>query len=170
MKALIVYDSVYGNTKQVALAIGAVIQNGLTHADECSTCYLGDVEPQDLSGVDLLVFGAPTQQFRPAPNARNFLKRMPKHSLHGVIFAAFDTRITEEEIQSHGRVVTKLFDVFGYAAPRIADRLEKAGGKMLVAPEGFFVGGTEGPLTDGELERAAHWANEILAQADTSNV
>lgn len=163
MKVLIVYDSVYGNTKQVALAIGETIMNGIAPADACATCYLGDVEQDALSKVDLLVFGAPTQQFRPAPAAREFLKRLPKKRLAGVQVVAFDTRITEEEIQSHGRVVTKLFDLFGYAAPRISDQLEKAGGEVIIAPEGFFVGGTEGPLLDGELDRARDWATSILA-------
>ena len=46
----------------------------------------------------------------------------------------------------------------GYAAPSIAKRLEKAGGRLAVPPEGFAVVGTEGPMKQGELERAAEWA------------
>jgi hypothetical protein len=51
--------------------------------------------------------------------------------------------------------------LFGYAAKPIANRLTKKGGVLTMEPEGFFVEGTEGPLTDGELERAAAWAQRI---------
>jgi hypothetical protein len=51
----------------------------------------------------------------------------------------------------------------GYAARRIANRLKKCGGKLVVPPERFFVEGTEGPLKEGEVERAADWARRIMA-------
>jgi hypothetical protein len=39
----------------------------------------------------------------------------------------------------------------------IADKLVEKGGRLIFPPEGFYVSGTEGPLKDGELERAAEW-------------
>jgi hypothetical protein len=57
-----------------------------------------------------------------------------------------------------GRFVVKLF---GYAAKPIADRLKKKGGELTIPPEGFLVKGTEGPLKEGELERAADWAKSL---------
>ena len=56
-----------------------------------------------------------------------------------------------------------LVNVFGYAAEPIGDKLEGKGGEPVISPEGFYVDGTEGPLTEGELERAADWARHILA-------
>ena len=53
--------------------------------------------------------------------------------------------------------------IFGYAAKPIADRLVKKGGKLIAAPEGFFVEGTEGPLTEEELERTEKWVKKIMA-------
>ena len=53
--------------------------------------------------------------------------------------------------------------LFGYAAEPIAARLEKKGGELAVPPEPFYVGGTEGPLLEGELERAEDWARQIAA-------
>ena len=41
--------------------------------------------------------------------------------------------------------------------------LEKKGGELVIPPEGFYVGDTEGPLLEGELERAADWAKQIIA-------
>jgi flavodoxin len=51
----------------------------------------------------------------------------------------------------------------GYAAKPIADKLKKKGGKLVLPPEGFFVQGSEGPLKEGEVERAAEWAKQLLA-------
>jgi hypothetical protein len=53
--------------------------------------------------------------------------------------------------------------VFGYAAKPISEKLRKKGGELIIAPEGFFVKDVEGPLKEGELERAAAWAREITA-------
>jgi hypothetical protein len=52
--------------------------------------------------------------------------------------------------------------LFGYAAAPIAKQLTKKGGELAVAPEGFFVAGTEGPLKEGEFTRAAEWAKRII--------
>jgi flavodoxin I len=49
-----------------------------------------------------------------------------------------------------------------YAAGKIADSLKKKGATLMASPEGFFVKGKEGPLKEGELERAAGWAKGIL--------
>ena len=50
------------------------------------------------------------------------------------------------------------------AAGPIAKRLAKKAGELVVPPKGFFVAGTEGPLKEGELERAVDWAGRILAK------
>jgi hypothetical protein len=42
--------------------------------------------------------------------------------------------------------------------------IKKGGGNLLVPPEGFFVMGMEGPLMEGELERAISWAKEIASK------
>ncbi|MBA7705071.1 hypothetical protein ES703_113895 [subsurface metagenome] len=70
--------------------------------------------------------------------------------------AAFDTRISPTDVNS--RFLNILVKLFGYAAKPIADKLERKGGELIISPEGFFVKGTEGPLKDGELERAVDWA------------
>ena len=46
--------------------------------------------------------------------------------------------------------------------PPIADKLEKKGGSLIIPPEGFFVKDSEGPLKDGEIERAVDWAKLII--------
>jgi flavodoxin I len=74
--------------------------------------------------------------------------------------AAFDTRIAVEDVKNG--FLTFMVKIFGYAAKPIADGLKKTGGVLVVVPEGFFVKGSEGPLRDGELERAASWASQVI--------
>ena len=52
---------------------------------------------------------------------------------------------------------------------RITSQLVKAGASLVVPPEGFYVQDTEGPLKNGELERASDWAGQILAALPSKN-
>jgi flavodoxin len=109
----------------------------------------------------LLVVGSPTRAFRPTGAVKQFLRRIPSAGLKGVKAAAFDTGISLSDINSSiGRSFVKFF---GYAARPVSDKLRKKGAEVIAAPEGFFVEGTEGPLKDGELERAADWGRKIAA-------
>ena len=146
MKALIVYDSVYGNTEKIAKAVAEAI----TPSNEVKVLRVGEANPSELASVNLLIVGSPTHAGRPVPAVQDFLKKIPELSLKGISVAAFDTRISK-----------KIVGVFGYAAGRIAGNLKKKGGTLIASPEGFFVTGGQGPLREGELERAAGWAKGI---------
>jgi len=145
MKALIIYDSVYGNTEKIARAVAEAI----TPSYEVKVVRVGEANPSELASTDLLIVGSPTHAGRPTPAIQDLLNKVPK--LQGINIAAFDTRIT-----------TKLVRVFGYAAGRIAGNLKRKGGTLIVSPEGFFVTGNKGPLKEGELERVAGWVKGIL--------
>ena len=158
MKAMVVYDSQYGNTADVAKAIGDALQP----SGEVTVARVGEVQPEHLSGIDLLVVGSPTQKFSPTGATTSFLKSIPSGGLQGIKVAAFDTRFPPSEIEKVG-ILAFFVKLFGYAAEPIAKRLEKKGGDLVVPPQWFYVGGTEGPLLEGELERAGAWADEIVA-------
>jgi len=145
MKALIVYDSVYGNTERIARAMAEAI----APSGEGKALRAGEANLSELESLDLLIVGSPTHGGRPTAAVQDFLNKVPK--LQDINVAAFDTRIT-----------TKFVKVFGYAAGRIANNLKKKGGILIASPEGFFVTGGQGPLKEGELERAAAWAKGIL--------
>ena len=147
MKALIVYDSVYGNTEKIARAIAEAI----TPSDEVKILRAGEANPSELASIDLLIVGSPTHGGRPTPAIQDLLNKVPKLSLQGINAAAFDTRFS-----------TKLVRIFGYAAGKITGSLKTKGGTLIASPEGFFVKGSKGPLKEGELERAANWAKGIL--------
>lgn len=158
MKALVVYDSLYGNTEQIAQAIGTALGS----QEDIEIRRVSDVKTEHLAGLTLLIVGSPTQRFRPTTAITSFLKSIPKSSLKGVKVAAFDTRLTEGEIEKV-RILEFFVGIFGYAAEPISDGLKKKGGEVINPPEGFFVEGMEGPLKEGELERAADWAKQITA-------
>ena len=143
MKVLVIYDSAYGNTEKIARAIGGAITG------EVKVLRAGEVNPSELGSLDFLIVGSPTQGGRPTPAVQAFLNNVPP--IKGISVAAFDTRVPAKWVM-----------VFGYAAGRIAGGLKKKGGTLVLPPEGFFVKGTKGPLKDGELERAAAWAKEIV--------
>jgi len=67
------------------------------------------------------------------------------------------------------RVLLFFVRLFGYAAKPIAEKLKGKGGKPTIPPEGFFVKGMEGPLEEGEIERATSWAKEIVKSKDWFN-
>jgi flavodoxin len=110
MKALIVYDSVYGNTEKIARAIAGA----LTPSGEVKVLCPSEVNPSELESVDLLVVGSPTQGGRATPAIQEFLSKIPSNALKNVSVASFDTRFS-----------TRLVGIFGYAAGKIADSLEK---------------------------------------------
>jgi flavodoxin len=159
MKTFVIYDSAFGNTRQIAQAIG----NALGSANEVEVHQVNEVQPEQLAGLELLVVGSPTQKFRPLPTMTNLLQRIPPNSLNGVKVAAFDTRISVKETKSAIlNFFVKLSGPAAYAAKHIADGLKKSGGELIVPPEGFLVDGTKGPLKPGELERAADWIKQAV--------
>ena len=147
MKALVVYDSVYGNTEKIARAIAGT----LTPSGEVKVLRAGEVNASELASLDLLIVGSPTQGGKPTRAIQDFLSKLPEPAIKGINVAAFDTRFT-----------TKLVAIFGYAAGKIAGGLKTKGGTLILPPEAFFVKSKEGPLKEGELERAAGWAKRIL--------
>jgi flavodoxin I len=149
MKTLVVYDSVHGNTEKIAQAIGDAI------GGEVEVLRVDKVDVSRLKDLDLLFVGAPTHGGRPSPSMREFLDQVQAPALEGTHVAAFDTRLTARWVK-----------IFGYAAGRIAKSLKNKGGTLVGSPEAFYVEGSEGPLREGEPERAAGWAKKIVESAD----
>ena len=153
MRSLIIYDSFFGNTEKIAQALGLALGS--------ETVKVQNLSPDQLVGVDLLVLGSPTRAFSPSPDISKFLKSQPNQGFKGIKVATFDTRIAVNEVNS--KFLTFMVKIFGYAAETMARKLQKKGGTLVVPPEWFLVKDSEGPLKDGELERATEWAKRILA-------
>ena len=164
MRAAVICESWFGNTRRLAEEIA----RGLEEIGEVDLLTVDDQVPA-LEGMDLLVVGAPTHvhglshastrrnavqriggRIKPGRGARGWLGKLPPPA--GERVAVFDTRIEKPTF------------LVGSAAQSIARRLERRGYDLIVPPESFFVLDVEGPLKDGEIERARAWA-ESLARA-----
>ncbi|KUO70182.1 MAG: hypothetical protein APF77_03840 [Clostridia bacterium BRH_c25] len=156
MKALVVYDSIFGNTEKIAQAIG----DSLGSQESVEIVRVTDLKTGQLADVNLLIVGSPTRAFKPTKAIVDFLIKIPLNALNGVNVVAFDTRINSTDVNS--RLLNGFVRIFGYAAKPIADKLEKKGGKLIIQPEGFYVKESEGPLKEGELDRAADWIKTAI--------
>jgi flavodoxin len=147
MNALVVYYSKFGNTQKVA----EVIAETLEPAGSVRVLSLEQLTASGMQGVDLVVMGSPTHRMNLPEAVRPVFERLPKRILRGTPVAAFDTSYKMSWWLTHFT-----------AAKRLAGKLRKLGGKLVVPPETFHVVGREGPLYEGEIERARAWARLIL--------
>lgn len=156
MAIVIVYDSVFGNTAQIATAI----RDALADSHPVRLLAVTEAGGLDLSDVELLIVGSPTRGFRPTPAVSEFVEGLDAGKTAGRRAAAFDTRMSLDDI--HPAPLRWVVDAGGYAADRIAGMLAHRGTTPAGAPAGFLVGGTEGPLKPGEIERAKAWAKTLI--------
>ena len=136
MKALVIYESKYGNTGKIAEGIAAELGG--------TALSVNDFKPDCLANIDLVIVGSPIHGWQPSPDTAHFLEHLEKKSLKGKYVAAFDTGYKTM--------------MAGNAAPKILKMLEKAGGTQIAPPQKFIVLQAEGPLVPGEVERAQTWA------------
>lgn len=150
MRSVVIYDSEYGNTRQIAEVVAAELRTtGDVEVENVHEVDLGLPLPAD---TDLLVVGGPTQIHGISSRLRAQLAAIPEQALCGMVVEAFDTR-------AHGpRLLT------GAASGGIAKALKRKGATPGGEPESFIVLDKEGPLAEGELERARLWARSILAR------
>ncbi len=154
---LIIYDSVFGNTAKIAWAIGNALQEHLI----VDVRIVGEVLPEHLDGIKTLIVGSPTRRFKATSALDQFLKQIPAGELTGVHIAAFDTRLIPDEGKKN-IILAFMVKLFGYAGEKISRQLVQLGGTEIVPPQGFLVSGMEGPLQEGELEKAAAWAIKTI--------
>ena len=157
MNILIVFDSFFGNTAEIAQAIAASL--GQRH--QVTVVRVEEASLEQLHYLDVLFVGSPTRGFAPSEKVAAFLKQIPLNSLAGVNAAVFDTRIPLEDM--HPAILRFMQKRAGYADVKIAAMLKPAGARVLQPTGGFHVAASEGPLKEGECERAAAWAESLVA-------
>ena len=151
MQALIVYFSKFGNTHKIADAIAGAFPRQAN----VSTIDFEHLTLDHLVNIDLLVMGSPTHNMNLPKTVKPLLENFPKRTLPGTPVAAFDTSYQ----------MSWMLNQFT-AAKHLARKLRKIGGKLLLPPEIFLVTGREGPLMDGELQRAEKWAESLWSKLD----
>ncbi|HYJ68840.1 MAG TPA: flavodoxin domain-containing protein [Nocardioidaceae bacterium] len=165
MRALIIYESMFGNTRDIAYAIA----EGLQRYVPTDVVEVGDAPPELAEDVDLLVVGAPTHAFgmsRPRTRTdaagrvatpvvsrgvglREWLRKLPKSNRRRFA-ATFDTR-AEMRVQA----------LTGSAARGAAKRLHRRGFRLIRHPESFYVTDVNGPLAAGEIGHAEFWGRQL---------
>ncbi len=155
MKILIVYESFFGNTEKIA----AETRDALTSKHTVLFRKVSEAATADIESSDLIITGAPTRAFRPSPGMQKFLKSLSQEAMKNKQCAVFDTRVDVQDI--HSKFLTFMVKLFGYAAEPMAKILRKKGAADDIQINWFFVKDSEGPLTEGELERARSWAGSL---------
>lgn len=164
-RALVVYESMFGNTEAVARAIA----DGMAGALTAQVVHVApDVSVAE--DVVLLVVAAPTHAFslsrpatrasaeeqgapvtRSAPGLREWLDGLRLGRARPFVVAV-DTRIKKRGVP-------------GSAARAAEKRLRHLGLSPVAPATSFWVEGTSGPLLDGEVERAHAFGRLIAAEA-----
>ena len=158
MKSLVIFESFFGNTEKVAMAIGTV----LGEPGYVKVVRVADLQANDWPDADRVVIGSPTRGFQATPAVMNAIKKLPAGALRGKTGAAFDTRLSVEAMKRVPGFVRFMIGIFGYGAEKIGKAMGSKGAELALPPEGFYVEDSEGPLSEGELERAAAWATKLI--------
>ncbi len=170
MRAVVVYESMYGNTHVVADAIGA----GLSSAFDVAVIPVGEASQAVLAGADLVVVGGPThihgmsraatrkaavqaagkpvsplkvEPDAPGPGLREWFAALDRHPVKA---AAFDTRL-------HGPAA-----LTGRASKEVAHLLRAHGFDVVAEPESFIVT-KQDRLQPHEITRAREWGAKLAA-------
>jgi flavodoxin I len=144
MKSVVVYDTRFGNTEEVAKGIAKALMADIIKASE--------VTISELKSYDTLVFGSPTHGGNMSDGMKDLFSRMKGESFKGKKAAAFDTK--------YNRSFT------GSAAKKMEGKLKKLGFDIAVKPMNFFVRDQEGPLEDGELQNCEKFGKDILSKIE----
>ncbi len=168
MKIVVVYESMFGNTK----TIGEAIAEGLREAGEVKVGTVDDLSPDEALDATLVVAGGPTHAHGMArPNAHQSVTKMDPQQKYGPVLPGRESLRGWLERLPAGRALAATFDtrfdkpkwITGSAAKRIARRLSGKGYSTIGA-QSFFVQTTGGPLADGERVRAVAWGRELAAE------
>ncbi len=165
MKALVVYESMFGNTEEVAKAV----VRGLSDRMEVELREVSEAPVPITELLDLIVVGGPTHAFsmsKPATRAeaikqgatrghedfglREWVDKLGRGP-HSEVVAAFDTRA--EQVKH----------LPGSAAKRAGRKIERLGYQR-IGRESFYVTDSEGPLEPGELGRAEAWGRHLAME------
>ena len=181
MRAIVAYESMYGNTRKVAEAIA----DGLQSTCSITVVPVSRLERKSLETVDLIVIGGPT-------HVRGMSRASTRKAAEEAAHKAGSTLTVEADAQAPGlrewltslgraNVQAAVFDtkikmpavLSGRASPGIAKELRRHGVTILIKPESFLVS-KDNQLLPGEEDRARTWgqqlARAIAGAAHSSNL
>jgi flavodoxin len=168
MKAVVVYESIFGNTAAVARAVAEGLGRDARAftTDQASDAIVRDADvivagapvigfslanDKTRAGIGRAETDAPTPPDTEHPSLRAWLEGLPEG--HAAV-AAFETRIWWSPRGATGA---------------IEKGLRRAGYRTFAKAEKFVVEGKYGPLREGELDRAREWGHELAVAAGASD-
>lgn len=160
MRALIVFESMFGNTREVADAIAA----GLAEHMQVDTRSVDDAPAEVPADVDLVVAGGPTHAFSMSRETtrRDAVTRGADHPTHrglrdwitdlpeaagGAAVATFDTHVTMKWMPG--------------SAAKAAAHKAREHRMRVIDTKSFYVTDPAGPLAEGETDRARDWGHRL---------
>ncbi len=150
MKAIVIFDSKFGNCKKVAEDIAGGLAEAGADVDiaQVKTATIGS-----LANYDVIAIGAPVRAGRPLKSIRKFVAKLPEVKLEGKTLGFFDT---------YG-VAKQPGNGSGYL---ILEAKEHPGGAKIVEPGlSVLVKGMKGPLEDGAMEKAREFGKKLAETA-----
>jgi len=136
LKALVVYDSMYGNTEKLAKALGAGLASG---GVDVAVKKVDSIKSGELIGVDLLCVGSPTHAWNASKLTKEFLEQLKNvEGLSGKKAFAFATKMKSR--------------LAGDAGGKIENKLRDADLTIARHSETAIVEGREGPLEENAEE------------------
>ncbi len=164
MRAVVVYESLWGNTAAVA---GAIAEGIGPDARLLSTAQ---ATPEEVAGAALIVAGAPVLAFHlSSERMRDSIRAQPEPDAPPPDFTHPSLRSWLNDLADgaawFGAFDTQVRGPFGKGAPTIAKALAAKGYRQADEPQGFVVDGKYGPLLPGELDRARRWGAKLARVA-----
>jgi len=145
-KAIIVYHTVYGNTRKAAEAICEGIKEA---AVEVVCKNLKDIKPEDILPFNVILLGAPTHYGGAPKEMDSFIKGLRRINVKGKQGAAFDTRYEGEETGALNSMEKAMLEM----------------GMKIVSPGlAVIVVGGEGPIAANELSKCKEFGKTVATK------
>jgi Flavodoxin len=162
MRALVVYESMFGNTQAVAEAVADGVSSHMS-VDVVEVSHAGPVVGSD---VELLVVGGPTHAFGMSrPKTRS---SAADQATDGLVSTGIGLREWLENFECSSTMVAAAFDTRvdkprlpGTASHAAERRLRRRGCTIAARATSFLVEGMTGPLLPGEEDRARRWGESL---------
>lgn len=151
-RALVIYHSLFGNTKKVAMSLAKGLQEASIEVD----CFsIDEVDIKEIPNYDLVAVGSPTHMIKPSKEMKKFLDELRTVELKGVFGFSFDTR-------NESRMNSKRYLILENSAARsIEDTMKRKKMRIIRPRVSAIVQGREGPLNADVEETFLQIGREI---------
>ncbi len=154
MRVLTVYDSLFGNTEKIAFTINQKISSH----HESYVIKADRIREEDTKNIDLVIIGSPTHGGRFTEPIKKFIGLLSANKTSTLRAITFDTSFPTKNM---GFFINHIVPIFGNAAPKLSKKLQK-NGIPVIGSKIFYVLDKEGPLREGEIEKAEQWIEDML--------